>query len=234
MADLLAAIERKYETPLPALYHRLYHDGMLDWFLDGGFPNPTWQRDIFPRLSQRPPVLLFAQDFELYRPEDVLTWELPEDWDPGCRFVPLGQTGGGDLYAFCPTLAADAELPVTLSLHDDNQTTVVAPSMEAFIFREMLDRATSFDEYALEGYAGFEELRADLLRAAEAIRPYLRPAWHALLTKVYTRPLQQETVVLPRRRYTIDTLLPQAEFEQLLVQEMGVAPMNTTFEHFAG
>jgi hypothetical protein len=230
-APLLTDIERRYQVPLPPLYHRLYQDGMLDWFPDG-YPRPNWHRDVFPRLRQRPPVLLFAQDFELLRPEEVLRWELPEDWAPGYRFVPLGQTGGGDLYAFCPSLAAGGELPVTLSLHDDNQTTVLAPSLEAFIFREMLDRATSFDQYDLEGYAGFEALRADLQRAAESIRPYLRPAWHRLLAEVYARPLQPETVVLPRRRYTVDTLLPRAEFEALLTREMGFAQLNATFEHF--
>src|SRR5688500_1246019 len=112
--DLLAAIERKYDFPLPPLYHRLYHDGMLDWFLDGGYPSPHWRRDIFPRLQPRPPVLLYAQDFELMRPEEVLSWEWPEEWTARYRFVPLGQTGGGDVYAFCPTLAAGGDVPITL------------------------------------------------------------------------------------------------------------------------
>ena len=235
MTDLLAAIERQHDFQLPELYHRLYHAGMLDWFLDGGFPNPHWSRDILPRLRQRPPVLLFARDFELMRPEDVLTWELPWDGSPNHRFVPLGQTGGGDLYAFCPSLSGpDGDVPITLSLHDDNQTTVLAPSLEAFLFREMLDRATSFDQYDLQGYVDFEALRADLQRAAEAIRPYLRPAWHALLKEVYARPLREETVTLPRRSYTVDTLLPAAEFERLIEQEMGFAQLNATFEHFPG
>jgi hypothetical protein len=71
--------------------------------------------------------------------------------------VPLGQTGGGDLYTFCPSLAAHGDTPVTISWHDANETTVLAPSLETFIFRQMLDRATAFDKYDLEGYADFEE-----------------------------------------------------------------------------
>jgi hypothetical protein len=48
---------------------------------------------------------------------------------------------------------------------------MLAPSLEAFIFREMLDRATFIDEYALEGYADFEDLRANLQRAVQSIAP---------------------------------------------------------------
>ncbi|GAA4023437.1 hypothetical protein GCM10022409_04110 [Hymenobacter glaciei] len=233
MPDAIASIERHYDFVLPDLYKRLYHDGMLDWFLDGGFPNHDWYKNIFPRLRQKPPILLFAQDFELYAPETVPTLDLSEDWGTAHGFVPLGHTGGGDLYAFCLTLATDGETPITLSLHDDNKTTVLAPSLEGFIFREMLDRATSFDEYAQEGYAGFEELRADLQRAVQSISPYLRPAWGSLLAEVYARPLGQEIIVLPRRQYTVDTLLPSTEFEAIVAREIGFAQLNTTFEHLA-
>jgi hypothetical protein len=145
---------------------------MLNWFLDGGFPNPNWHAHIFPRLRHRPPVLLFAQDFELYVPETVPDLLPSEAWGPTHRFVPLGQTAGGDSYAFCPTLAsAVGDAPITLSRHDENTTAMLAPSLEAFIFREMLDRATFIDEYALEGYADFEDLRANLQRAVQSIAP---------------------------------------------------------------
>jgi hypothetical protein len=120
-------------------------------------------------------------------------------------------------------------------LHDANETTVLAPSLGAFIFRQMLDWATAFDEYDLDGYTDFNELRVDLQRAALTIRPYLRPTWHARLAEVYARPLHAQTVMLPRRSYTIDTLLPQTEFEEILHQEMGFAllnTLNTTFAHF--
>lgn len=233
MSDLLTAIERQYSFELPPLYHRLYQDGMLDWFLDSNGPNPNWHRDIFPRLRQRPPMLLFAQDFELYTPQEVLSWEHPWDWNTTYHFVPLGHTGAGDLYAFCPSLATDSEVPITLSLHDSNETTVLAPSLEGFIFREMLYRATSFDEYDLEGYTGFEDLRADWQRAAQAITPYLKPIWNTILAEVYARPVQAETIVLPRYSYTVNGLLSQAEFAQLIEQEIGFAKLNSTFEHFA-
>lgn len=233
MSDVIKAIEQAYAFKLPALYQQLYHDGMLDWFLDGGFPNPNWHADVFPRLRLKPPVLLFAQDFELYAPETVPDLLSDGDWGPVYRFVPLGHTGGGDLYAFCPTLApAGGEAPITLSRHDDSTTTVLAPSLDAFIFRKMLDRATSFDEYDLTGYAGFEDLRADLQRAVQSIAPYLKPAWGALLAEVYDRPLRPETVVLPRHQYTTDTLLPEAEFEEILQREMGFDLLNHEFEHF--
>ena len=96
----------------------------------------------------------------------------------------------------------------------------------------MLDRATSFDEYALEGYVDFEELRADLQRAVQSIAPYLKPAWSALLAEVYARPLRQETVVLPRRQYTISALLPEAEFEEIIQREISFPLLNHTFAHF--
>lgn len=93
-----------------------------------------------------------------------------QDWVP---FVPLGQMGGGDLYAFCPSLATHVETPVTFSWHDANETTVLASSLEAFISRQMLDQAIAFDEDDLQGYASFDELRTDLQRAALIIRPYM-------------------------------------------------------------
>jgi hypothetical protein len=227
MPDFIAAVAHQYQFELPALYQRLYFAGMLDW----GLPSANWYGEVFPRLRDRPPALLFSQDFELYTPEQVLAVD-PQDWGPTYQFVPLGQTGGGDLYAFCPSLAEHGDAPVTLSYHDANETTVLAPSLEAFIFRQMLDRATSFDEYDLEGYTNFEELRVDLQRAALTIRPYLRPTWHARLTEVYARPLHTQTVVLPRRSYTIDALLPQMEFEAILKQEMNFTHLNATFKHF--
>jgi len=233
MPDLLAAIEHKYAFPLPPLYRQLYHDGMLDWFLDGGYPNSQWSTAIYPRLRQKPPILLYAQDFELYSPETVLTTDIADDWDPLYQFVPLGQTGGGDLYAFCPSLTtATGDTPVTLSLHDDNKTTVLAPSLAGFIFREMLDRATSVDEYALADYPNFEALRLDWQRAAQSISPYLPAAWNAVLAEVYTRPLQAQTIVLPRYQYTVDALLPTAEFEQIIGREIGFDQLNATFEHW--
>ncbi|MGI4737128.1 MAG: SMI1/KNR4 family protein [Janthinobacterium lividum] len=228
MSDFIATVAHQYQFELPALYRRLYSDGMLDW----GLPSANWYAEVFPRLRERPPALLFSQDFELYMPEQVLAVD-PQDWGPTYQFVPLGQTGGGDLYAFCPSLTAHGETPVTLSLHDANETTVLASSLEAFIFRQMLDRATAFDKYDLEGYANFDELRTDLQRAALTIRPYLRPTWYARLTEVYARLLQPQTIVLPRQSYTIDALLPQAEFEEILRQEINFTDLNTTFAHFS-
>ncbi|SET37114.1 SMI1/KNR4 family protein [Hymenobacter actinosclerus] len=229
MPDPITAIEQAYNFELPALYKRLYHDGMLDW----GNAQPNWHANVFPLLRKKPPMLLFAQDFELYAPETVPALLLEqEDWGSAYQFVPLGHTGGGDLYAFCPTLATNGETPITLSRHDSNETTVLAPSLAAFIFREMLARATSFDEYDLAGYAGFEDLRADLQRAAQSISPYLKPEWNTLLAEVYARPLRQETVVLPRRQYTIDALLPEAEFEETVRREMPFEHLDHTFEHF--
>ncbi|WP_046242444.1 SMI1/KNR4 family protein [Hymenobacter terrenus] len=232
MQNPVEAIEQKYAFGLPEIYKQLYRDGMLDWFLDGGYPNRKWHTHIFPRLRQKPPILLFARDFELYAPETVPTLSLGEGWDPAYQFVPLGHTGSGDLYAFCPTLATDGKAPITLSLHDDNETTVLAPTLEAFIFREMLNRATSFDEYDLAQYTDFESLREDLQRAAQSISPYLRPEWNTLLAEVYDRPLRQETVVLPRRQYTIETLLPPSEFAQIIQQEIPFDRLNATFPHF--
>ena len=233
MQNPVAAIEHQYRFELPELYHRLYHNGMLDWFLDGGYPNPGWYADILPCLRQKPPMLLFAQDFELYAPETVPALLSDEDWGSAYQFVPLGHTGGGDLYAFCPTLAANGETPITLSRHDSNETTALAPSLEAFIFREMLARASSFDEYDLTGYTDFEELRGDLQRAVQSMSPYLRPEWTAQLTEVYNRPLRSETIVLPRRQYTIQTMLPEAEFDEILRREIPFEHLNSTFDHFS-
>jgi hypothetical protein len=232
MQDPIAAIEHLYGFRLPELYKRLYRDGMLDWFLDGGYPNPNWYADIFPRLRLKPPMLLFAQDFELYAPATVPDLLPGEEWGTAYQFVPLGHTGRGDLYAFCPTLAANGETPITFSRHDENATIVLAPSLEAFIFREMLDRATSFDEYDLTGYANFEELRTNLQRAVQSMSPYLRPDWAAQLAEVYARPLRQETIVLPRRQYTVEMLLPSSEFEEILRREMPFEHLDATFEHF--
>lgn len=233
MDNTLAALEQKYGFELPALYKRLYRDGMLDWLLGSASVNFSWREAVYPRLREKPPMLLYARDFELYPVPEVLAYEAEDEWwGSAYQFVPLGFTGAGDLYAFCPSLtAANGDVPVTRSLHDDVTTTVLAPHLEGFIFREMLDRATSFDHYDLGGYAGFEGFRADLLRAVASISPYLRPAWGELLAEVYNRPLTRQTITLPRRQYTIDALLPAEEAERILRREIGFDKLNTTFEH---
>jgi hypothetical protein len=237
MSDLVTALSRKYAFEFPELYHRLYRDGMLNWTLDGGSPNPNWYAEIFPRLRQRPPMLLFASDFELHAPAEVLEFDFGDLFGTAYQFVPLGQTGAGDLYAFCPTLAAGGETPIVLALHDENETTVLAPSLEGFIFRMMLDRATHISPNDLTGYADFEEFRVDLQRAAETIRPYLRPAWHGVLAEAYARPVREEAEEsapgMPYYRYPYFSLLPQAEFEKILTRELGPGRFGTTFQHLA-
>jgi hypothetical protein len=229
MDSTLRAIETHFQVLLPALYVQLYQDGMLDWFLDGGLPNPNWYRDIYPRLRQHPPVLLYALDFELIAPEQVLEQDLICEPSPDHLFIPFGTTGAGDLYCFYPTLAEDGEYPVTLTWHDEDKTEVLAPSLDAFIFREMLTKVTAIDEYSLEGYSDFEALRQDLLRAADSIRPYLKPAWNDILDTFYRLPLRTETVVLPRAQYTVQCLLTTTELQEILVKEMPFTYAGHTF-----
>jgi hypothetical protein len=215
MDSILQAIEAHFQVPLPALYVQLYQDGMLDW----GVPNPNWYRDIYPRLRQRPPVLLYAPDFELIAPEQVLEQDLICEPSPDHLFIPFGTTGAGDLYCFYPTL----------TWHDEDKTEVLAPSLDAFIFREMLAKVTAIDEYSLEGYADFEALRQDLLLAADSIRPYLKPAWNNILDTVYRLPLRTETVVLPRAQYTVQCLLNDTELQEILAKEMPFTYAGHTF-----
>jgi hypothetical protein len=59
--------ERRHAVRLPAPYHRLHADGMLD----GGPFGGSWLTDVLPVLRERPPLLLYALDLEMVRPDEI-------------------------------------------------------------------------------------------------------------------------------------------------------------------
>jgi len=77
---------------LPALYHRLAADGMLDW----GTGAPDWYKTTYPRLLIHPPLLFIGNDFEIPA-ADQLPPEIDDDLcftlKPAYRYLTGGASG---------------------------------------------------------------------------------------------------------------------------------------------
>lgn len=185
--DFLADMQRQLGQPLPALYQQLYRDGMLDW---GTFGH-GWVSNVFPALRERPPLLLYAREFELIAPADIVGHaEQFTDADShlllrdGLQLLPFGSTGAGDYYCFWHDPADPAEPRVVLLWHDDDRVDLLAANLQDFIFRMMVDAVAELDDSLLE-----EGDIADNLRQWLAShQPYLRHDQVQALQLLYADP----------------------------------------------
>jgi len=190
----LEVLETKYDTHYPALYKTLFEAEMLNWMR--GFKSPlekgkSWAEDVYPTLKKNPPLFLHSggSDFELLTPEEILNFEFPEDWDTRTHhFIPFAKTAEGNVYAFYENMKVAGESPVVL-IWDDDETEIIAKNFEDFIFRKMLEAADDIDKEDLEADYGkedaIERYRSDLNSDLEAIRPYLKKEYIAILADAY-------------------------------------------------
>ncbi len=138
----LRFIEDKYDFKYPQIYKDLARDGMLDW---GEF-GADWMKVCFPKLQNKPPFLLYGDDFEILSFEMIL--EGLEDFldeddyrqtkkELQNKFIPFGQTGAGDLYCFY--LDEKRQIKhIVLVWHDMDEVEILANHLEDFMFIELL------------------------------------------------------------------------------------------------
>ncbi len=145
----LKTIETKYGIVFPNTYRELYKSGMLNW---GEF-GQNWIKNVYPSLRKSPPLLLYANDFELIDferiDEEIGAFKDPEDYrcvNPKFNFIPFAQNGGGDLYCFQYDNSNNGNIPIVLVWHDMNAANVLAKNLQDFMFRSMLETLTDFDK----------------------------------------------------------------------------------------
>ena len=196
----LSDIERHYGFTYPPLYKQLEHDGMLNV----GEYGPAWYQQVYPTLKDRPTLLLHADDFELLSVTAVAQAldELadPDDYrqiDPALRFIPFAQTGAGDHYCFFASGQQDADLPVVLLWHDQEEAQHLARNLADFLFLMLLQSMADQDTY---NEVSDEEFREQLEKTMGTHARYLTARQAEVLQALLARDIIDYDVALPKGR----------------------------------
>ena len=136
----ISLLEQKYEFQYEPFFKKLWEKGMIDWYKgweNTWKPNCNWHTEVYPTIKDKPPVLLHTGvDFEMLSPKEMLNYEFIDYWDiDKHKFIPFGQSGAGDLYAFYKNKTNGNETPVVMVWHDENRTEILSKNFEDFIFR---------------------------------------------------------------------------------------------------
>lgn len=223
--DKLAAVEAHFGLELPALYRRMHLDGACDY---GASPE-EWRATFEARMFDRPPALLGALDFEWLTLDRMLRWRAPAFWLPDPGLLPFGQTGRGDKYAFVHRWAAGERVPVVLAYRDVNEAHVLAPDLEAFLYRQMLE-AFTFPPSDGEFTTAADERRARRASVA-ALRPYMRDVWTADLEALTAREPREWRQTGPRFEEVYLALLDETELNARLRRELAFERLDMTFPY---
>ena len=196
----LSEIEHQYDFTYPALYRQLERDGMLDM----GEYGPDWYKLVYPTLTDRPTLLLHADDFELLNIEAVAdavdTLLDADDYrkiDPAFQFIPFAQTGAGDHYCFFTSSLQDGKMPIVLLWHDQNEAQYLAKNLQDFLFHMLLNSMAEQDTY---NEVGDEDFKDQLAKTLGTHARYLTPEQAQVLSALLTRDIIDYEVVLPKGR----------------------------------
>ncbi|UQV44734.1 SMI1/KNR4 family protein [Janthinobacterium lividum] len=196
----LSEIEHQYDFTYPALYRQLERDGMLAV----GEYGPDWYKLVYPTLTDRPTLLLHADDFELLNIEAVAdavdTLLDADDYrkiDPAFRFIPFAQTGAGDHYCFFVSGQHDGEMPIVLLWHDQNEAQYLAKNLHDFLFHMLLNSMADQDTY---NEVSDEEFRDQLAKTMGTHARYLSSEQAQILQTLLSRDIIDYDVLLPKGR----------------------------------
>lgn len=196
----LSEIESKHGFIYPALYRQLERDGMLAV----GEYGPDWYKLVYPTLTERPTLLLHADDFELLNIKAVAdeadTLLDADDYRqiaPAFRFIPFAQTGAGDHYCFFVSGQQDGDMPVVLLWHDQNEAQYLAKNLQDFLFHMLLNSMADQDTY---NEVGDEEFREQLAKTLGTHARYLTPEQAQVLHTLLARDIFDYEVALPKGR----------------------------------
>jgi len=199
----LSRIEKKYKFKFPNIFKQLWEEGMLDWLdgHDGNFnKNESWERIIYPKIKEHPPLLLHTGgfDFEMLSADNILNWKFDEIWDIDTHeFIPFAKTDEGNVYAFYKGIKTDAEMAIVFIWNDMNETEVLAKNFEDFIFRKMLEASYDIDKDELRAdysQGGFKRYQEDIKKDLRTISSYLNDTYRETLKKIYYREDVIETM----------------------------------------
>lgn len=232
----LNELEEELNIDYPETYKKLYVNGMLD----SGETGIDWLERTFPKLKLNPPLLLFAEDIEIWDPinyragiAEIMNREV-YDIASKYRFVPIGKNGGGDLYVLQYDLQNGENIPVTFFPHDDCMAEVLANNIQDFIFRQLLEAIREIDDYALFYEEEEKNIKTNLSNQLRTHRPYLTVGQIAILEEIYARNIFAYTYKLPNgSEEEVKGLATFGEVEEILKREIGFAHLNKQFDYTA-
>jgi hypothetical protein len=196
----LSEIESKHGFIYPALYRQLERDGMLAV----GEYGPDWYKLVYPTLTERPTLLLHADDFELLNimavaeaADTLLDADDYRQIDPAFRFIPFAQTGAGDHYCFFASGQHDGDMPIVLLWHDQNEAQYLAKNLQDFVFHMLLNSMADQDTYNEVSDEAFREQLANTLGTHAR---YLTARQAEVLQALLARDILDYEVALPKGR----------------------------------
>lgn len=208
-------IEAKYSFQYPALYRQLAADNMLNM----GEKGSLWYQNEYPKYRQKPPLLMFAAEFEPCDLDEVderiaALRDPIRNTNPNFVLIPFGTSGAGDDYCFYLSGKTGEDVPIVMVWHDDDKADYHAKNLQDFIFKKLL-------ETALEININDTDLLVDERNMLASHKPYLTVSKWRILAEVYART--------PRDYADQTSLLSQEEFNQIIAKETAFSEQNKRF-----
>ncbi|HFK5528310.1 TPA: SMI1/KNR4 family protein [Elizabethkingia anophelis] len=232
--DTLEDLEKEFNFTYPELYKQLYADKMLDWGSDGN----GWYTNIFPKLKENPPLLLFGCDIEIWDPivyrdgiREMINHEI-YDINPKYRMVPFAKNGAGDMFVFQLDMEDNGEIPITFFGHDSDAE-ILAKNLQDFIFRQLLESLTEIDEYSMFYEDSEEKIKQNLHNQLKTHRKYLKHEQVEILENFYKRDVFEYTYKTPNgSEFEAKGMLTFDDLEKLIEQEMAFEKLNIKFDYW--
>ncbi|MDO8032282.1 SMI1/KNR4 family protein [Janthinobacterium lividum] len=228
----LSEIEQQHGFTYPSLYRQLESDGMLAV----GEYGPDWYKLVYPTLTDRPTLLLHADDFELLNiqavaaeVESLLDADDYRQIDPAFQFIPFAQTGAGDHYCFFASGQHDGEMPIVLLWHDQNEAQYLAKNLQDFLFHMLLNSMADQDTY---NDVGDEEFKDQLAKTLGTHARYLTARQAEVLQTLLARDIIDYEVALPKgRTETHRGLLSNIELASLRAELIPYEKFDSCFAY---
>jgi hypothetical protein len=228
----LSEIEQQHGFTYPSLYRQLESDGMLAV----GEYGPDWYKLVYPTLTDRPTLLLHADDFELLNiqavaaeVESLLDADDYRQIDPAFQFIPFAQTGAGDHYCFFASGQHDGDMPIVLLWHDQNEAQYLAKNLQDFLFHMLLNSMADQDTY---NDVGDEEFKDQLAKTLGTHARYLTARQAEVLQTLLARDIIDYYVALPKgRTETHRGLLSNIELASLRAELIPYEKFDSCFAY---
>jgi len=232
--NTLEDLEKEFNFTYPELYKQLYADKMLDWGSDGN----GWYANVFLKLKENPPLLLFGSDIEIWDPivyrdgiREMINHEI-YDINPKYRMVPFAKNGAGDMFVFQLDMENNGEIPITFFGHDSDAE-ILAKNLQDFIFRQLLESLTEIDEYSMFYEDSEEKIKQNLHNQLKTHRKYLKAEQVEILEDFYQRDIFEYTYKIPNgSEFEAKGLLTFDDLEKLIKQEMAFEKLNIKFDYW--
>lgn len=228
---MLSEIENKYNFQYPELYKQLEADGRLNV----GQYGPNWYATVFPLLKENPTLLLFSNEFELTRiddiPEEIETLTAPDDYrgiKREYRFIPFATTGAGDNYCFFLNKKVGDNIPIVLLWHDVDKIDFLAKNLQDFIFRMILNDMSDLNVDSQISDAEFYEQLHKILKTHNQ---YLTTQQTGVLNEIVQRELIEYTVKYQRYTEDLRGLLNTEELQTIITTIIGYEDLNKSMPY---